>query len=398
MKKIFTLALAAAATLGASAAGYQVMNLNAQKINHDGVAKLNNLGIKGMTSRADEGLPVGETMVFGNAYVESQNALVGVSARFDVTANIEQDGDKYYLSLPMFEGEGIENVKVELTYDAESSAQVKVPVFTSGELPVVAKNVPLNDGSRVDVLVANGTVSSDGNCGIFGNLDLYTQFPGLSQAVPWTSQQNPNAAPCILFVIERNGKYSIVDVIGDLALPIPNAKYESTVSYQAESGVVTESESGDCYVIDYEGEFNDGTEFNVVVGGLGQAFGPAPAMVEGTDFYAPAQYVGLYVDYDLAWMGEQGADAIEGEVLEDGKVYDIPAMCYAVPAAEAIIYDYQDVKVTRGNNSAIDNINADNTNAPVEYYNLQGMKVNAPAAGQIVIRRQGTEATKILVK
>lgn len=397
MKKIFTLALAAAATLGASAAGYQVMNLNAQKINHDGVAKLNDLGIKGITSRADEGLPVGETMVFGNAYVESQGSLVGVSARFDVKANIEQDGDKYYLSLPMFEGEGIENVKVELTYDAESSAQVKVPVFTSGELPVVAKNVPLNDGSRVDVLVANGTVSSDGNCGIFGNLYLYTQFPGLSQAVPWTSQQNPDAAPCILFVIERNGKYSIVDVIGDLALPIPNAKYESTVSYQAESGVVTESESGDCYVIDYEGEFNDGTEFNVVVGGLGQAFGPAPAMVEGTDFYAPAQYVGLYADYDLAWMGEQGADAIEGEVLEDGKVYDIPAMCYAVPAAEAIIYDYQDVKISR-NTVGIDNVNVDNTNAPVEYYNLQGMKVNTPAAGQIVIRRQGTEATKILVK
>lgn len=397
MKKIFTLALAAAATLGASAAGYQVMNLNAQKINHDGVAKLNNLGIKGITSRADEGLPIGETMVFGNAYVESQGALVGVSARFEVTANIEQDGDKYYLSLPMFEGEGIENVKVELTYDAESSAQVKVPVFTSGELPVVAKNVPLTDGSRVDVLVANGTVSSDGNCGIFGNLYLYTQFPGLSQAVPWTSQQNPNAAPCILFVIQRGNNYSVIDVVGDLALPIPNATYEGTVSYQGESGVVTESESGDCYVIDYEGEFNDGTEFNVVVGGLGQAFGPAPAMVEGTDFYAPAQYVGLYVDYDLAWMGEQGADAIEGEVLEDGKVYDIPAMCYAVPAAEAIIYDYQDVKISR-NTVGIDNVNVDNTNAPVEYYNLQGMKVNTPAAGQIVIRRQGTEATKILVK
>lgn len=397
MKKIFTLALAAAATLGASAAGYQVMNLNAQKINHDGVVKFNNLGIKGMTSRADEGLPVGETMVFGNVYVESQGALVGVSARFDVTANIEQDGDKYYLSLPMFEGEGIENVKVELTYDAESSAQVKVPVFTSGELPVVAKNVPLTDGSRVDVLVANGTVSSDGNCGLFGNLYLYTQFPGLSQAVPWTSQQNPDAAPCILFVIQRGNNYSVIDVVGDLALPIPNATYEGTVSYQGESGVVTESESGDCYVIDYEGEFNDGTEFNVVVGGLGQAFGPAPAMVEGTDFYAPAQYVGLYADYDLAWMGEQGADAIEGEVLEDGKVYDIPAMCYAVPAAEAIIYDYQDVKISR-NTVGIDNVNVDNTNAPVEYYNLQGMKVNTPAAGQIVIRRQGTEATKILVK
>ena len=40
----------------------------------------------------------------------------------------------------------------------------------------------------------------------------------------------------------------------------------------------------------------------------------------------------------------------------------------------------------------------DNSNAPVEYFNLQGMRIANPAAGQIVIRRQGTEATKLFVK
>lgn len=46
-----------------------------------------------------------------------------------------------------------------------------------------------------------------------------------------------------------------------------------------------------------------------------------------------------------------------------------------------------------------DNIIAnDNSNAPVEYYNLQGIRINEPAAGSVVIRRQGTEASKILVK
>ena len=40
-------------------------------------------------------------------------------------------------------------------------------------------------------------------------------------------------------------------------------------------------------------------------------------------------------------------------------------------------------------------IDADNSNAPVEYFNLQGQRVANPAAGQVYIRRQGTEATKV---
>lgn len=49
-------------------------------------------------------------------------------------------------------------------------------------------------------------------------------------------------------------------------------------------------------------------------------------------------------------------------------------------------------------NSGIADITADNENAPVEYFNLQGMRISEPAAGQIVIRRQGTKTTKMLVK
>lgn len=39
----------------------------------------------------------------------------------------------------------------------------------------------------------------------------------------------------------------------------------------------------------------------------------------------------------------------------------------------------------------------DNSNAPVEYYNLQGIRVENPAAG-IYVRRQGSNVTKVLVK
>lgn len=40
-------------------------------------------------------------------------------------------------------------------------------------------------------------------------------------------------------------------------------------------------------------------------------------------------------------------------------------------------------------------IDADNSNAPVEYFNLQGQRVANPAAGQVYIRRQGTTAGKV---
>ncbi len=54
----------------------------------------------------------------------------------------------------------------------------------------------------------------------------------------------------------------------------------------------------------------------------------------------------------------------------------------------------------KGTSTGIENVATDKVgaNGPVEYYNLQGVRVENPAAGSIVIRRQGNTATKILVK
>ena len=47
----------------------------------------------------------------------------------------------------------------------------------------------------------------------------------------------------------------------------------------------------------------------------------------------------------------------------------------------------------------IDDIVNDNANAPVEYYNLQGIRVNGDnLTPGIYIRRQGTEVTKVYVR
>ncbi|MDE6371674.1 MAG: hypothetical protein K2K92_09325 [Duncaniella sp.] len=48
--------------------------------------------------------------------------------------------------------------------------------------------------------------------------------------------------------------------------------------------------------------------------------------------------------------------------------------------------------------SSLEVIEAADENAPVEYYNLQGVRINEPAAGQIVIRRQGAKVTKMVVR
>ncbi|MDE6528415.1 MAG: hypothetical protein K2L78_05160 [Muribaculaceae bacterium] len=43
-------------------------------------------------------------------------------------------------------------------------------------------------------------------------------------------------------------------------------------------------------------------------------------------------------------------------------------------------------------------VNDADANAPVEYYNLQGVRVANPEAGQLVIKRQGSTVTKVIVR
>lgn len=48
-------------------------------------------------------------------------------------------------------------------------------------------------------------------------------------------------------------------------------------------------------------------------------------------------------------------------------------------------------------NDAIDSIGADDENAPVEYYNIEGMRIANPENG-LYIRRQGSKVSKVYVK
>ena len=54
-----------------------------------------------------------------------------------------------------------------------------------------------------------------------------------------------------------------------------------------------------------------------------------------------------------------------------------------------------------GGFAGIENVAADaefDANAPVEYFNLQGIRVATPEAGQLLIKRQGNKATKVIIR
>ena len=55
-------------------------------------------------------------------------------------------------------------------------------------------------------------------------------------------------------------------------------------------------------------------------------------------------------------------------------------------------------QVAVNTSSGIDDILDDADNTPVEYFNLQGVRIANPAPGQVVIRRQGSVVSKVLVK
>ncbi|MBD5258076.1 MAG: hypothetical protein HDS52_05255 [Barnesiella sp.] len=53
---------------------------------------------------------------------------------------------------------------------------------------------------------------------------------------------------------------------------------------------------------------------------------------------------------------------------------------------------------TPSDSNGIEGVAIDNNDAPVEYFNLQGVRVENPAAGQLLIKRQGSEVSKTVIR
>lgn len=91
-------------------------------------------------------------------------------------------------------------------------------------------------------------------------------------------------------------------------------------------------------------------------------------------------------------------DAASGIVTINESVFDINKKCESAYSWNGVEYTTTTIKLPSefaGTNNVISIEAADNQ---IEYFNLQGVRVANPEKGQLVIKRQGSEATKMIVK
>lgn len=131
--------------------------------------------------------------------------------------------------------------------------------------------------------------------------------------------------------------------------------------------------------------------------------------------FVEASPIGLDGPFGHAAVNSYGAKYAGTDVEEQAKssgfygTYDADTRTISYPDNKILLGEkgYQNGVFLAGNSdtklvlpeiAGVDGIAVDNTNAPVEYYNLQGVRVSNPAAGQLVIKRRGSEVTKMIVR
>lgn len=107
---------------------------------------------------------------------------------------------------------------------------------------------------------------------------------------------------------------------------------------------------------------------------------------------APRRAADVVVDYEKTGTNVY----VPGNpIIYDGGEFNLKFVAAKAGAENSPVQEFS--INANGETTGIEGIAADNAEAPVEYYNLQGVKVENPANG-IFIRRQGNTVAKVLVK
>lgn len=407
MKKIFTLALAAAAVVGASASPLSFKSAPQIKLTQS-KNQLTATSMKTMSvaSRADETTPE----LTGGEYVAqfAMDFSDGFSSANPRTAKITKDGEGYVLDLGLnglFTDLTVNDVKLEkVAYQGNDGTTTYFWGIPRGQ--VVMNDVELNDGSKVDVYIGGyaiydmdqttGAYAYKGNssrmdpmfeCSASGDFLRLIQFN-------WNGTTAPVSG--IWFVADIQGKtYDIGLDVMDPVYYQNNASYSTTMA--GEEG--DEDISGECYVlpVTYQ-QLGSGYEAY----GVADCGGAIISIVDGKDATCYPNVAIYYAGSAIYWGDAQNsADnfAAAGSFAENGdtKTITYDDLSWLLGNGQELGY-FTNTTITFGGTGAINDVAVDNNNAPVEYFNLQGVRVNEPVAGQIVIRRQGNEVSKLLVK
>lgn len=111
-------------------------------------------------------------------------------------------------------------------------------------------------------------------------------------------------------------------------------------------------------------------------------------------------------DVDILYATfKNGVVDLPSSFASEEKGYD-NAACFGIQGDPAGMYVWQSQTEQVADMAAkiifpetgIDNVVAGEADAPVKYFNLQGIEVAKPAAGQVVIRKQGNNATKFMAR
>ena len=359
-----------------------------------------------VASRADETTPE----LTGGEYVAqfAMDFSDGFSSANPRTAKITKDGEGYVLDLGLnglFTDLTVNDVKVEkVALEGNDGTTTYFWGIPRGQ--VVMNDVELNDGSKVDVYIGGyaiydmdqttGAYAYKGNssgmdpmfeCSASGDFLRLIQFN-------WNGTTAPVSG--IWFAADIQGKtYDIGLDVMDPVYYQNNASYSTTMA--GEEG--DEDVSGECYVlpVTYQ-QLGSGYETYGVV----DCGGAIISIVDGKDATCYPNVALYYAGSAIYWGDAQNSAenfAAAGSFAENGdtKTITYDDLSWLLGNGQELGY-FTNTTITFGGTGAINEVAVDNNNAPVEYFNLQGVRVNEPVAGQIVIRRQGNEVSKLLVK
>lgn len=406
MKKIFTLALAAAAVVGASASPLSVKNAPQIKLTESkNQLAATSLKTMSVASRADETTPE----LTGGEYVAqfAMDFSDGFSSANPRTAKITKDGEGYVLDLGLnglFTDLTVNDVKLEkVAYQGNDGTTTYFWGIPKDQ--VVMNQVELNDGSKVDVYIGGYAIydmnQSTGAYEYVGNSSNLTPMFECSangdflELVQFGWQNTTAPVSGIWLAADIQGK--TYDIGLDVMAPVyyqNNASYSTTMK----SSEGDEDVSGECYVLPVEYNISNGyATYGVVDCG-----GAIISIVDGKDATCYPNVALYYAGSAIYWGDAQNSSdnfAAAGSFAENGdtKTISYPDLSWLLGNGQELGY-FENTTITFGGTGAINDVAVDNNNAPVEYFNLQGVRVNEPVAGQIVIRRQGNEVSKLLVK
>lgn len=300
----------------------------------------------------------------------------------------------YYSRLKTLSVNGTEVTLADGTYDYDLSESVYMPKSEEelsytllGESPAKTVSVALDAENNTATITVKNT--NEGATDVDGNAEhVYTikfkaprvftgiEYPGQITKLTMDMEEGPmdlldgGTADASIWMT-RKGSKRIVDVLlPDFTLPILGPTPIGDILVENVTRTYNNNNGNPIY--DYTGHVDD------------------LSLADG----------GIHAVVDL-----EGTSDVEGNVNFKIHVKWVQDASQSIVAREAAEPAYIPIEVEFNGRTAnpevptgINDVTVDGGDAPVEYFDLQGIRVSYPQAGQMVIRRQGTNVEKILVK